>query len=218
MMARMHPVFERLGESRLAAVVMIENEEHAVPLARALLAGGVTAMELTLRTDVALESLKQIGIEVPEMMVGAGTVLREEQVSAVRDAGAAFGVGPGTNRRILAAAKDAGFPFAPGIATPTDIELALEFGCRVLKFFPAEGMGGLKYLTSIAIPYRQLGLRYIPLGGVHEGNLASYTTSPDILAVGGSWLAPRPLLDTGDWKGIESLARRAVALVEDAGE
>jgi len=218
MIPAMDPVFERLRESRLVAVVMIEDEADAVPLARALLAGGVTAMELALRTDVALEGLKQIVTEVPEMMAGAGTILKEEQVSAARDAGAAFGVAPGTNARILAAAKDAGFPFAPGIATPTDIELALEFGCRVLKFFPAEGMGGLKYLTSIAAPYRHLGLRYIPLGGVHEGNLTSYTASPDILAVGGSWLAPRPLLDTGDWGEIESLARRAVALVGGAGE
>ncbi len=217
-MSSMDPVFERLRESRVVAVVMIEDEADAVPLARALLTGGITAMELALRTDGALGSLKQIATEVPEMMVGAGTILEEEQVAAAQDAGASFGVAPGTNVKILEAAKDAGFPFAPGIATPTDIESALGFGCRVLKFFPAEGMGGLEYLTSIAAPYRHLGLSYIPLGGVHEGNLQSYTSSPDILAVGGSWLAPRSLLEAGDWSGIESLARRAVGLARGGGD
>ncbi len=218
MMDRMHPVFERLGESRVVAVVMIEDEEHAVPLARALLAGGVSAMELTLRSDGALEGMKRIGSEVPEMILGAGTVLHEDQVPAVRAAGAVFGVAPGTNPRVLAAAQEIGLPFAPGIATPSDIELALESGCDVLKFFPAEGMGGLEYLASIASPYRHLGLRYIPLGGVHEGNLTAYATSPDILAVGGSWLAPKALLNAGDWSGVEALARRAAELVGGTGD
>ncbi len=218
MISTMDPVFERLRESRVVAVVMIEDEADAVPLARALLAGGITAMELALRTDVALGSLKKIATEVPEIMVGAGTLLEKEQVAAAQDAGASCGVAPGTNVRILEAAEDTGLPFAPGIATPTDIESALGFGCRVLKFFPAEGMGGLDYLTSIAAPYRHLGLSYIPLGGVDEGNLQAYTSSPDVLAVGGSWLAPRSLLEAGDWAGIEALARRAAVLAGGGGE
>ena len=213
MMSSMDPVFQRLGERRLAAVVMIGESSQAVPLARALLAGGISAMELTLRTDAALEGLKRIVAEVPEMMVGAGTILTEAQVVEVMKAGAAFGVAPGTNARILEASREAGLPFAPGIATPSDIETALEFGCRLLKFFPAEAMGGLEYLEGIAAPYRHLGLRYLPLGGVHEGNLQSYLSSPDILAVGGSWLAPRTLLESGDWSGIESLSRRTVGLL-----
>ena len=217
MMPGMHPVFERLEASRLAAVVMIDREEYAVPLARALLAGGVSAMELTLRSEAALGGLRQVVAEVPEMLVGAGTILTEAQMGEVVEAGAAFGVAPGTNRRMLAACREAGFPFAPGIATPSDIETALEFGCRLLKFFPAEGMGGLEYLEGIAAPYRHLGLRYLPLGGVNEGNLRSYASAPDILAVGGSWLAPRPLLESGNWSGIESLARRASGLVAHGG-
>ena len=217
MIPGMHPVFERLEASRLAAVVMIDREEHAVPLARALLAGGVSAMELTLRSEAALGGLRQVVAEVPEMLVGAGTILTEAQMGEVVEAGAAFGVAPGTNRRMLAACMEAGFPFAPGIATPSDIETALEFGCRLLKFFPAEGMGGLEYLEGIAAPYRHLGLRYLPLGGVNEGNLRSYASAPDILAVGGSWLAPRTLLESGNWNGIESLARRASGLVAHAG-
>ena len=144
MMSSMDPVFQRLGERRLAAVVMIGESSQAVPLARALLAGGISAMELTLRTDAALEGLKRIVAEVPEMMVGAGTILTDAQVGEVMKAGAAFGVAPGTNARILEASREAGLPFAPGIATPSDIETALEFGCRLLKFFPAEAMGGLE--------------------------------------------------------------------------
>ena len=212
-MRGMHPVFERLQASRLAAVVMIEREEHAVPLARALVAGGVSAMELTLRSEAALGGLQRVVAEVPDMLVGAGTVVTEAQVDEVMDAGAAFAVAPGTNPRIHEASREAGLPFAPGIATPSEIETALEFDCRLLKFFPAEGMGGLEYLEGIAAPYRHLGLRYLPLGGINEGNLRSYASSPDVLAVGGSWLAPRTLLEAGDWSGIESLARRAVGLL-----
>lgn len=214
----MHPVFRRLGECGLVAVVMIDSSAHAVPLARALLAGGVSAMELTLRSETALESLRRIVAEVPGMMVGAGTILSKEQVGEVLAAGADFGVAPGTNKKVLQAARDQGLPFAPGVATPSDIESALDFDCRVLKFFPAEAMGGLQYLGNVASPYRHLGLRYIPLGGVDPGNLASYTSSPDVLAVGGSWLAPRNLVEKEDWAGIEQLARHAAGLVEGATE
>ena len=217
MMPAMHPVFERLGASRLVAVVMIDREEHAVPLAQALLAGGVSAMELTLRSKAALGSLRRVVEGVPGMLVGAGTVIAESQIEGVMAAGAAFGVAPGTNPRILAACRDAGLPFAPGIATPSDIESALEFDCRLLKFFPAGAMGGLDYLQGIAAPYRHLGIRYLPLGGVDEENLQRYVSAPDILAVGGSWLAPRPLLESEDWSGVESLARRAADLVAQEG-
>ena len=141
-----------------------------------------------------------------------------EQVEEVLAAGAAFGVAPGTNINVLRAARDEGLPFAPGVATPSDIELALDFDCRVLKFFPAEAIGGLRYLENIAVPYRHLGVRYIPLGGVSPENLISYSSSPDVLAVGGSWLAPRVLVENGDWAAIEQLARQAVELVKGTTE
>ena len=213
MMLPMNPVFERLGEERIAAVVMIDDVAHAVPLAEALQAGGVNAMELTLRTDVAFDALKRIVIEVPRMLVGVGTILHPDQVREAYESGAAFGVSPGTSAKVLAAAREIGLPFAPGIATPTDIEAALEFDCRVLKFFPADGMGGLSYLKSVAAPYRHLEMRYIPLGGVNETNLAEYAESPDVLAVGGSWLVPKAMLESEDWNGIEALARRAREIV-----
>lgn len=210
----LHPVFQQVGECRLVAVVMIDSPGDAVALAKALLAGGIRAMELTLRTETAVEGLRRIAAEVPGMIVGAGTVLFEHQVLEVLDAGAAFGVAPGTNGKILQAARDGGLPFAPGIACPSDIDLALEFGCKVLKFFPAEASGGLQYLSSIASPYRHLGLRYIPLGGINEENFPFYASSPDVLAVGGSWLAPRELVNKRDWGGIQQLARQAAELVD----
>ena len=212
-MEEMDPVFAQLEECKLAAVVLLDDVEHAVPLARALMAGGVRAIELTLRTEVALAGLARLAAEVPEMLVGGGTVLCADQVKAVYEAGADFGVSPGTNGRVIAAAKEIELPFAAGIATPSDIEAALEFDCRVLKFFPADGMGGLSYLKGIAAPYRHLGLRYIPLGGVNEGNLAEYVASPDVLAVGGSWLAPKAMMQAKDWGGIEALAARASSRV-----
>ncbi len=206
------PVFELLRERGVVAVVTIEDAAVAVPLARALVAGGVRAMELTLRTGVALESMERIVGEVPEMLVGAGTVLRPEQVDRVQRVGAAFGVAPGMNASVVRTAREAGLPFAPGIATPSDIESALEFGCRVLKFFPADGLGGLSYLENIAAPYRHLGLCYIPLGGISDSNLAEYLEHPDVLAVGGSWLAPLRMIDDRDWDGIEAQAARAAGV------
>jgi len=211
-MESMNPVFARLKESRIVAVVMIEDVDHAVPLAQALLRGGVKAIELTLRTEAAIEGLKNIAAQVREMLVGGGTILSPEQVQEVYEAGAAFGVSPGTNPRVLAAAREFGLPFAPGISTPSDIEVALEYHCSVLKFFPAEGLGGLSYLQNIAGPYRHLKLRYLPLGGVNEGSLAQYMTSPDVSAVGGSRLPPKAMLDAQDWSGIEALAKRAAEL------
>ena len=213
-----HPVFRQLGGCGIASVVTIDSPAHAVPLAKALLAGGISAMELTLRSAGALECLRRIVEEVPGMLAGAGTILSVSQVEEVLAAGAAFGVAPGTNINVLRAARDEGLPFAPGVATPSDIELALNFDCRVLKFFPAEAIGGLRYLENIAVPYRHLGVRYIPLGGVSPENLISYSSSPDVLAVGGSWLAPRVLVENGDWAAIEQLARQAVELVKGTTE
>lgn len=202
---------ERAG---IIAVLVIDDANDAVPLARALLAGGVTAMELTLRTHAALDALREIKTAVPEMLAGVGTILTTEQVEAVVAAGAAFGVAPGTNPRTLAAARAAGLSFAPGVATPTDIEIAVEHGCRVLKLFPSEPLGGLAYLKAAAAPYAHLGLKYIPLGGVNAKNMATYLAEPLIAALGGSWLAPREFVKSGDWHAITTLAAEAVATIK----
>lgn len=205
-------VFSQLGRSGIVAVLIIEKEEHAVPLAEALLAGGVEAMELTLRTPAAIGALRAIRARVPQMQVGIGTVLTTDQVAQVVDCGAAFGVAPGLNPRVVEAALAAGLPFAPGICTPSDIERALEYGRKWLKFFPAEPCGGLKYLEAIAAPYQHLGLRYIPLGGLNEANCGTWLANRHVGGIGGSWLASRELLAAGDWDGITALARRAIAI------
>ena len=196
------------------AVLVIDDVADALPLARALLEGGIDCIELTLRTEAATESLKRIRAEVPEMLVGAGTVLTPEQVNEVKEAGAAFGVAPGMNPRVVAEARRVGLPFAPGICTPTDIELAIEQGCCWLKFFPSEPSGGLAYLRSIAAPFLHLGIQFVPLGGVSAANAEEYLREPSVLALGGSWLAPRELIQRKDWSGITANARDVSAIVK----
>jgi 2-dehydro-3-deoxyphosphogluconate aldolase/(4S)-4-hydroxy-2-oxoglutarate aldolase len=205
---------ETISAAGVVAVLVIDEAKDAVPLARALLEGGVGVMELTLRTPAALEALVEIRREVPEMIAGIGTILTTDQLDAARDAGAAFGVSPGCNPRLLAAARAAGFSFAPGIATPSDIEAALEHGAKSLKFFPAEQLGGLPYLRAMAAPYAHLGLRYIPLGGLTAANAGSYLNDPLIAAIGGSWIAPREAIKAREWKTIESNARAARQLAQ----
>jgi 2-dehydro-3-deoxyphosphogluconate aldolase/(4S)-4-hydroxy-2-oxoglutarate aldolase len=143
------------------------------------------------------------------MLAGMGTILSPGHVQAAWQAGAAFGVSPGTNPRVLQEAQRIGLPFAPGIATPSDLEVALELGCREVKFFPAEPIGGLAYLKSLAAPYAHLGIRFLPLGGITADNLASYLVEPMILAVGGSWIAPRQLILDQKWTAITHNAAEA---------
>ena len=170
-------------------------------------------MELTLRTPVALEALEKVRGEVPEMLAGVGTILTPEQVHLAKNSGAQYGVAPGTNPRVLLAARDAALSFAPGVVTPSDIEAALEHECRLFKFFPAEPSGGLAYLDSIAAPYLHLGIKFLPLGGLNPTNMASYLADPKIAALGGSWLASGALIKAGYWKEITKLAKEAVAMI-----
>ena len=200
---------ESLSQTRVVAVIVIEKAKDAVPMANALIEGGVDAIELTLRTPVAIEAMKEIVKEVPEMSVGIGTVIEVEQVRRVHDEGAAFAVAPGINRKIIEEAIGLGLSFAPGVATPSDIETALEYGCRLLKFFPAEPIGGLPYIRSVAAPYAHLGIRYIPLGGINTTNLKEYLDDPLIAAIGGSWIAPKDLINQRDWNTITANSREA---------
>lgn len=203
---------KQIKEAGILAVLVIDDAASAVPLAQALLEGGIGVMELTLRTDTALDALLAIRAEVPEMIAGVGTILSVQQASEALAAGAAFGVAPGLNRRVVEHAQDIGLPFAPGIMTPSDIEQGLELGCRTLKFFPAEPSGGLGYLKSIAGPYLHTGLDFIPLGGLSEANMGAYLNSPLIAAIGGSWIAPRETIAAKDWTTITSNARTACGI------
>jgi 2-dehydro-3-deoxyphosphogluconate aldolase/(4S)-4-hydroxy-2-oxoglutarate aldolase len=202
----------RLATSRAVATVTIENAAAAKPLAEALLAGGIECVEVTLRTDAALEAMRAIADGFPQMMVMAGTVITPDQVKQVQDAGAVCAVAPGMNRRVLEAALEAKLPFGPGVATPSEIEAALEYECDILKLFPAEPLGGLAYLKTMQAPYAHLGLQFIPLGGLNVDNAGDYLKESCILAVGGSWIATADAIRSGDWAGIRQRAAAVMAL------
>lgn len=213
----MNPIFDSalqtaVEQSGVVAVLMVDRAADAVPLAQALLDGGVTVMELTLRTPAALDALRLIRREVPAMVAGIGTILTPEQVDQAVDAGAAFGVSPGVNPAVVQAAVNKGLSFAPGVMTPSDIEQALALGCRLLKLFPAGLVGGLDYLKAVAAPYAHLGVKYIPLGGVNAANMEAYLASPLVGAIGGSWIADRKLIQAQDWAAITTNATEAMSL------
>lgn len=208
-------ILDRIEQSGVIAVLVIDKVEHGPPLAEALQEGGVDAMELTLRTPAAIDALRAIRRDVPSMLAGIGTILTPEQVELVVEAGAAFGVAPGFNRRVVQHAQSLGLPFAPGVATPSEVEAAVELGCRELKFFPAEPTGGVSYLSSMNAPYAHLGLRFIPLGGLNAENMSSYLANPAVAAIGGSWIAPRKLIQQEDWPAISARAAEARRIIEE---
>ncbi|WP_222597433.1 bifunctional 4-hydroxy-2-oxoglutarate aldolase/2-dehydro-3-deoxy-phosphogluconate aldolase [Hyunsoonleella aquatilis] len=205
----------KIDDSGVIAVLVIDQLKHAVPLAKALLKGGVDAIELTLRTPVALDAAKLIKKEVSEITLGFGTVLTTEQVKAVVDLGADFAVAPGCNPKVIAEAVKLGLPFAPGIMTPTDIEMALQEGCRILKYFPAETSGGIANLKNMVAPYQYLGLKFIPLGGLNINNARTYLESPLITAIGGSWIAKSSLIHDENWGQITQNAQEIRNLISD---
>jgi 2-dehydro-3-deoxyphosphogluconate aldolase/(4S)-4-hydroxy-2-oxoglutarate aldolase len=196
----------RLEQGGIVAGFSVARVEHAVPLVRALLRGGIDAIELTLRTPAAMEAVKAIASEVPEILLGVGTVLTPEQVVAVKKAGAHFGVAPGINPRVVRAAQEADLPFAPGICTPSELEAAIELGCRFVKFFPAEASGGVQYLKSMAAPYRHLGIQYFPLGGLNAENMLDYLNEDNVPTIGGSWIVKQDLVAAQDWDALSARA------------
>lgn len=201
-----------LGARRIMSAAVIDAPEHAVPLARAFLAGGLDIMEVTFRNAHAAECIRRIRAEVPAMTVGAGTLLTPAQIAGAQAAGAMFGVSPGFNPTVVRAAVAAGFPFIPGALTPGEMEQSLELGCSLVKFFPASAAGGLDFIRSLAGPYGHTPLRLVPLGGIGESNLAAYLALPLVLAVGGSWLSDRALVAAGRWAEITARTRRSLAL------
>ncbi len=195
-------------------VVAIENVEHALLLADALIAGGLPVAEITFRTAAGAEVIRRIAAERPEMLLGAGTVLTPEQAREAKACGAAFAVAPGLNPRVVQAAGEVDLPFFPGVMTPSDVEKALEMGCRQLKFFPAGPAGGVKMLQALTAPYAHLGVRFMPTGGVTPENLPDYLAVSSVTAVGGTWIATTQAIREGDWSGITERARAAAAIVQ----
>ena len=206
-------LISKMRKDPLVAVLVIDDPGDAIPLAKALLRGGVSIMELTLRTPAALTALDQILDEVKDMTAGIGTILDAGQVRSVKERGAAFGVSPGLNSAVVNAAKDLSLPFAPGVMTPSEIENAYALGCSVVKLYPAELSGGVEYLKNVYLPYAHLGIQFIPLGGLNLDNLRSYLECPFVLAIGGSWLASRKLIQEKAWDEISRNCEKAVEVV-----
>jgi len=203
-----------IEKRKLIAVLTISDVASAVPVAKAIFEGGVSVIELTLRTPEALDCIKVIRKEVPEMLVGAGTILSLENVLQAKEAGAHFGVAPGTNPRVIKAAKDAGLFFGPGVFTPSDIEIALENDCTLLKYFPAASCG-MNHLKAMSTPYKHLGVKFIPLGGVNLKNLSEMLSDSLIAAVGGSWLATPELINAGKFDEIYANAKAAAQVIKE---
>lgn len=206
-------IYASLGKLGVIPVVAIDDAAAALPLADALIAGGLAIAEITFRTAAAAEVMQTLKAQRPALLVGAGTILNVEHLRRARDCGAAFGVAPGFNPKVVAEANDLGFPFAPGVMTPSDVEGALAMGLSVLKYFPAEAAGGAKLLKSLAAPYAHLGVRFIPTGGINVENAPTYLSSPAVLAVGGLWVARRTDIADRNWSAIEANARAVVEMV-----
>ena len=207
-------MMQKLLDRRIVSIAVLDRAEHAPPLALALLAGGLDVIEVTFRTPAAAAGIAAIRAACPDMLVGAGTLLTAEQARQAKAAGAQFAVAPGLNETVVRAAQECGLPFFPGVATPSDIERALELGCRCLKFFPAEAAGGVPMLQALTGPYAHTGLKFIPTGGIGLKNLASYLALPVVVAIGGSWMAERKLINDGNWSAITALTAEAVGLAQ----
>jgi len=212
----MPTVLDRVAELGVVPVIAIDSVAHALPLADALLAGGLPVVEITFRTSAAADVIRLLAKERPDLIVGAGTVLTPDTVKIAVDAGARFAVAPGLNPRVVKAAQELTFPFVPGIANPSDIEAGLELGCKLLKFFPAEALGGTKLLSALSAPYKHTGVRFMPTGGASTANLEAYLKIDTVAAVGGTWIAKKEDLSEGKWDVIAQRCREACAIVAAA--
>jgi 2-dehydro-3-deoxyphosphogluconate aldolase/(4S)-4-hydroxy-2-oxoglutarate aldolase len=214
MTVRQEKLAALLRSACVIPVLTIERLEDAAPLARALVAGGVRVLEVTLRTPVAIEAAKAIMAHVPEAIVGIGTSLNGSDLARAEDVGARFGISPGATPELLEAAAASGLPFAPGIATASELMQALAHGFDLVKFFPAEQSGGIKALRALAGPFPDA--RFCPTGGIGEANAAAWLAEPNVVAVGGSWLCPAAYIRSGNWSGITAMCQRAMKSLKPA--
>jgi 2-dehydro-3-deoxyphosphogluconate aldolase/(4S)-4-hydroxy-2-oxoglutarate aldolase len=209
-------VFDHIARLGIVPVVIIEKAEHALPLADALLAGGLPIIEVTFRTAAAAEVIQTLRQTRPQLLVGAGTVLTPANVEVARTCGASFGVSPGLNPQVVKRAHELDLPFIPGVATPSEIEIGLSLGCKLLKYFPAEALGGPAMIDAVWGPFKHVGLRFMPSGGVTTANLEKYLRLASVAAAGGTWIARPEDLAEGNWAGIRERAQSAVELVAKA--
>ena len=206
----------RIQQFRVMPVAVIENAADAVPLANVLLAAGLPVIEVTFRTAAAEQSIRNICQQVPGMLVGAGTLLAPAQVEQAVAAGAKFGVAPGLNDVVVKKSLELGMPFVPGVATASEVERAMVLGCKILKLYPADLLGGVKLLKAFNSPYGHTGVKFIPLGGINASNMAEYFTVPNVVAIGGSWFVERKLITGKKWDDITRLTKEALAIAKAA--
>jgi 2-dehydro-3-deoxyphosphogluconate aldolase/(4S)-4-hydroxy-2-oxoglutarate aldolase len=209
-------IFARVAQLGIVPVIAIEKVDAAIPLADALIEGGLPVVEITFRTAVAAEVIAKMAKERPQLIVGAGTVLTAANVDAAKSSGAAFAVAPGLNPQTVKYAQSVGLPFVPGVATPSDIEAGLSLGCKLLKFFPAESNGGVGMIEALSAPYKHTGIHFMPTGGVNPANLESYLKLATVAAVGGTWIAKAEDLANGNWQEIRSRCKAALEIVAKA--
>ena len=214
MKAKQEKLAALFRQATVVPVLTIERLADAVPLARALVAGGVRVLEVTLRTPVALEAAKAMIAEVPEAVVGIGTILNADDLARAENVGARFGISPGATPDLLKAAAASGLPFAPGIATASELMQALAHGLGLVKFFPAEQSGGIKALRALAGPFPDT--RFCPTGGIGEANAAAWLAEPNVVAVGGSWLCPAADVRAGNWDRITAICNRTMKSLKPA--
>jgi 2-dehydro-3-deoxyphosphogluconate aldolase / (4S)-4-hydroxy-2-oxoglutarate aldolase len=201
----------QLQQFKILPIITIDEAEKALDLADALVAGGLSCGEVTFRTPAAGEALRRIAAERPNILIGAGTVLTPEQAAGAKNAGARFVLSPGLNKRVVAWCQDHDLPIFPGVATPTDIEMALEQGLEVVKFFPAEQIGGVAYLRAVSAPFP--ALQFMPTGGINAKNVAEYLAFDRVVSCGGSWMAPQSWIAAGAFDRIRDAVRESVEAV-----
>jgi len=210
----MNQIKEKLSNHRVIPVIAIENKADALPLADALIEGGLPLIEITFRTAAASEVIAELNKQRPEILLGAGTILKTDDLKKAMDNGATFAVAPGFNPKIVEESLKNNFPFMPGIMTPSDLEGALSLGIQYFKFFPAEAAGGVKYLTSISAPYSHRQIKFIPTGGINLSNLTDYLNLDSVLAVGGTWIAKSHDISSGAWGTITSNCREVRKIID----
>lgn len=206
---------DQLAQLKLIPVIAIDDSADIVPLGRALADNGLPVAEITFRTAAAADAIRRLRAELPDMLIGAGTVLNREQIEAAANAGASFVVSPGLNPNTVRAARQLDMPMLPGVNNPSDIEAALELGITAMKFFPAEASGGIKMVKALLAPYTQI--RLMPTGGIGLDNIRDYLAVPRVIACGGSWMVEPELLRRRDWAEVGRRVREAVALLRETG-
>ena len=207
----MNDVLVKLGKIGIVPVIALDDAKDALPLGKALLAGGIACAEVTFRTAAAEDVIRTLTKELPEMLTGAGTVLTTEQVDRAVAAGAKFIVSPGLNPKVVEYCVNKGIPVTPGCSTPSDVEIALEYGLDVVKFFPAEASGGIAMIKAMSAPSG--GVKFMPTGGINAGNINNYLSFNKVLACGGSWMVDKKLIAAGNFAEIERLSREAVETI-----